>query len=74
MREKTARIVTDPGICGGEARIRNTRIPVYVVLSHLAAGEDYAVILRNFPKLTRKDILACLDYASFLATEKSLAI
>lgn len=64
------RIVADPAVCGGEPCIRDTRIPVYIILSHLAAGEDYSTILKNFPKLTQADILAALDYASFLATEK----
>ena len=64
------RIVSSPEICGGEPCIRGTRIPVHVILSHLAAGEDYATILKQFPRLTREDILACLEYAAFLATEK----
>jgi len=68
------RIVSDPNICGGEPCIRNTRIPVYVIMSHLAAGEDYATILKNFPSLTKEDILACLDYASFLTTEKAIKV
>jgi uncharacterized protein (DUF433 family) len=64
------RIVSSPEICGGEPCIRGTRIPVHVILSHLAAGEDYTTILKQFPRLTREDILACLEYAAFLATEK----
>jgi uncharacterized protein (DUF433 family) len=64
------RIVADPNICGGEPCIKGTRIPVHVILSHLAAGEDQETILKNFPRLTRQDILACLEYASYLATEK----
>jgi uncharacterized protein (DUF433 family) len=64
------RIISDPAICGGEACVKGTRIPVHVILSHLASGEDYATILKNFPRLTKKDIQACLEYASFLATEK----
>lgn len=64
------RIVSDPHVCGGEACIKGTRIPVHIVLSHLAAGENYETILKNFPRLTLDDIRACLEYASFLATEK----
>jgi uncharacterized protein (DUF433 family) len=67
-----SRIVSDPNICGGEPCIKDTRIPVHVVLSHLAAGEDYDTILRNFPNLKREDILACLEYASYLSTEKAV--
>ncbi|OHB70981.1 MAG: antitoxin [Planctomycetes bacterium RBG_16_43_13] len=64
------RIVADPNICGGEPCIRNTRVPVHIILSHLAAGEDYVSILKNFPSITKEDMFACLEYASYLATEK----
>ena len=67
------RIVSDPQVCGGELCVQHTRIPVHVVLSHLAAGEDYETVLKQFPRLTKDDILACLEYAAFLATEKIAA-
>jgi uncharacterized protein (DUF433 family) len=44
-----SRIISDPNICGGEPCIKDTRISVHVILSHLAAGEDYDTILKNFP-------------------------
>lgn len=72
--ELNLRIVSAPDICGGEPCVAGTRIPVWVVLSHLAAGEDMEAILRNFPRLTREDILACLEYASYLATEKVVPV
>ncbi len=65
-----SRIISDPRICGGEPCIKDTRIPVHVILGHLASGEDYNAILRNFPRLKREDILACLEYAAYLSTEK----
>jgi uncharacterized protein (DUF433 family) len=52
--------------------IRDTRIPVHIILSHLAAGEDYDTILKNFLHLKYDDILACLEYAAYLATEKAV--
>ncbi|MDD5092843.1 MAG: DUF433 domain-containing protein [Dehalococcoidia bacterium] len=64
------RIVSDPNICGGESCVKGTRIPVRVVLSHLAAGEDYESVLRSFPRLEREDILACIEYAAYLSTER----
>ncbi len=67
------RIISDPEICGGEPCIRGTRIPVHIILSHLAAGDDYASILKNFPRLSMDDIKACLEYASYLAIEKEIA-
>ena len=66
------RIVSHPEICGGEPCIKGTRIPVHVILSHLAAGEAYETILKNFPRLKLGDIRACLEYAAYLSTEKAI--
>ena len=68
------RITIDSEICGGEPCIKGTRIPVHIILSHLAAGEDYETILKKFPRLTREDIIACLEYATFLSTEKAVSL
>jgi len=65
----TDRIVSDVNICGGEPCVKGTRIPVKVVLSHLAAGDRAEDLLKDFPKLTEADIRACLEYASYLAAE-----
>jgi len=68
------RIISDPTICGGEPCIKGTRIPVHIILSHLAAGDDYNTILQNFPRTSLDDIKTCLEYASYLATEKEVAV
>jgi len=65
----TERIVSDVTICGGEPCIKGTRIPVRVILSHLAAGDTRDQVLKDFPQLTEADIRACLEFASYLATE-----
>ena len=65
----TERIVSDVTICGGEPCIKNTRIPARVILSHLAAGDAIEQVLRDFPNLAEADVRACLEYASYLATE-----
>ena len=66
------RIISNPEICGGEPCIANTRIPVSVILSHLASGETQEEVLKQFPRLTKDDILAALEYAAYLATEKMI--
>lgn len=68
------RIVSDPAICGGEPCIAGTRIQTSVILSHLAAGDSYDEILRQFPRMKREDILAVLEYAAYLSTEKAVAL
>lgn len=65
-------IVSNTEVCGGDPCIKGTRIPVHVVLSHLAAGDSVETILAAFPQLTREDIQACLKFAAYLSTEKSI--
>ena len=44
-----------------------TRIPVRVVIEHIAGGDDVETLLAAFPGLTRDDIAACLEHAAFEA-------
>jgi uncharacterized protein (DUF433 family) len=62
------RIVSKYDVCGGEVCVKGTRIPVRVILAHLAAGDSEAEILRQFPKLSKGDIKACLKYAASIAS------
>ena len=57
------RIEIDPRVCNGNPVVRGTRIPVAVILDHLAAGESWDSILRGFPELSREDIAAALVFA-----------
>lgn len=54
-------------MCGGQACVRGLRIPVAVVLRHLAAGKPAGDLLDEFPELERDDIPECLRYAAWLA-------
>ena len=69
----TERIESDSNVCGGAACIRGTRVPVSIILSHLAASDTEEVILKNFPQIRKEDIHACLEYAAYLSTEKLVA-
>jgi uncharacterized protein (DUF433 family) len=64
------RISTDSQICHGKACIKGTRIMVSVILDYLQAGESEAEILKQYPSLTRQDILASMGYAAWLAHEE----
>ena len=63
------RIEARAEVCGGEPCVKGTRVPVRVVLSHLAAGESAEDVVRALPSVTIDDVRACLEYASYLATE-----
>ena len=51
----------------GKSRIKNTRIPVALVLGYLADGHFADQIIAEFPDLTPESVAACLDYARELA-------
>ena len=57
-------ITIEPGKRGGKPCIRGMRITVYDVLDYLASGMSTEEILRDFPELTKEDILACLAFAA----------
>ena len=60
-------ITSDPAILRGKPRIKGTRIPVSLILGHLAAGQTPQQIIAEFPDLTPEQIAACLDYARALS-------
>lgn len=61
---KNNRIELNPRIMRGKPVIKGTRIPVYVILNLLAEGYDAKEIIREYPDLTRQDILSAIEYAS----------
>ena len=60
-------IVSAPEILRGRPRIKGTRIPVSVILGHMAAGQTQQDIIAEYPDLTTDQIAACLDYARALS-------
>jgi uncharacterized protein (DUF433 family) len=52
-----ARITVDPHVCGGQPCVRGLRIPVALVLRHLAAGQTPQQIAEEYPELTPDDVL-----------------
>jgi uncharacterized protein (DUF433 family) len=55
-------IQTTPGVCGGHARIRNTRIPVWTLVAYRQQGAPDTELLTNYPGLTPADLSAAWDY------------
>ncbi len=60
-------IVSTPDVIRGKPRIKETRIPVSLILGYLAAGNSIDEIIAEFPDLNKDHISACLDYARDLA-------
>lgn len=51
-----------PDVCGGEARIRNSRIMVWLLVSFMRQGMTDGELLANYPTLTAEDLDAARVY------------
>lgn len=59
-----SRIEINPQVMLGKPVIKGTRLPVYVILESLAAGDTFEEILNAYPFISREDILESLNYAA----------
>lgn len=64
-----SRIEMNPEILAGKPVIKGTRLSVEFVVGLLADGWSEQELLRNYPTLSREDVLACLKYAQALLEE-----
>jgi uncharacterized protein (DUF433 family) len=63
-----------PDRCGGDACVRDTRIPVWVVVNYRRLGASDAEILRSYLTLTAADLEAAWEYAATHGAEIDAAI
>jgi uncharacterized protein (DUF433 family) len=64
------RIEAKSAVMLGKPCVKGTRIPVYLLLEKMAAGESAEKLLNAYPQLTNDDLRACLEYAAALAAEE----
>ncbi|MFB2923525.1 DUF433 domain-containing protein [Aerosakkonema funiforme] len=63
-----------PGVCGGEACIAKTRIPVWVLLNARRLGIGEAELLYDYPTLSAADLANAWAYAEAYPDEIEIAI
>ena len=63
-----------PKVVGGAARIRNTRIPVWILFQSQQMGASDLEILEAYPDLTQTDLDNAWFYAKTFPTEIEQAI
>lgn len=63
-----------PGICGGDACIGHTRIPIWSLVNYRNLGASDAIILESFPDLTDVDLVNAWAYADAYPDEIAQAI
>ena len=64
------RIKVDPDIMMGKPCVRDTRIPVYLLLQKMAAGENPEALLKAYPELSKADLQAVWEYAARSAADE----
>jgi uncharacterized protein (DUF433 family) len=74
LRPTWAGIEKTPGVCGGDARVANTRIPIWVILQARNLGSSEAELLENYPTLTATDLTDAWAYATAHPQEIQQAI
>ncbi|MFH7030104.1 MAG: DUF433 domain-containing protein [Heteroscytonema crispum UTEX LB 1556] len=62
------------GVCGGDACIVNTRIPVWVLVNARRLGISEAQLLNDYPTLTAADLANAWAYAKAYPDEVEIAI
>jgi uncharacterized protein (DUF433 family) len=65
MLDHQKHIEVNPNIMFGKPCIKNTRIPVDLILEKLALGDSTEDLLDAYPRLIKEDILASLLYAAY---------
>ena len=63
-----------PGVCGGDACVGNTRIPVWSLVNYRHLGANDGRILQDFPHLTAADLVNAWAYADAYPEEIQAAI
>ncbi len=64
LKNLSERIVFDPLVCGGRARIAGTRMRVADIVAMIADGATREEIIADFPYLKDEDITAALSWAA----------
>lgn len=72
--QKSTGIYSTPGVCGGDACIGHTRIPVWTLVNYRNLGASDKTILKSFPDLTESDLANAWAYADAYPEEIAQAI
>jgi uncharacterized protein (DUF433 family) len=72
MTDWTNHFESNPGKLYGKPVIKNTRIPVNIILEKLGAGDSMENLLEAYPTITKEDISACLLFAADTVKNETL--
>ena len=70
----TNRIEINPNVMLGKPVIRDTRIPVELLIRKLSEGATEDELLNAYPRLTNDDIKAALAYAADILAHETIIV
>jgi len=73
MKEVFPHIAVDPAVQFGKPVIAGTRVPVEVIVGHIAAGTSIQDVMQEY-RLTKAQVLAALKYASKIVAEETVMV
>lgn len=73
MKKISSHITIDPAVQFGKPIITGTRVPVQVIIGHIAAGMAIEKIMEEY-HLTKEQVFAALKYASHIIAEETVMI
>ena len=65
------RITRDRNVLAGKACVRDTRVPVHVIVSLFACGMGRDDVLTAYPYLEDEDLTQALGYAAAMSADES---
>jgi uncharacterized protein (DUF433 family) len=68
------RITFSHDVMGGQACIRDIRVPVSLIVNMIANGATFSDVLSDYEYLEEEDITQALKYASWAASDIVVAI
>lgn len=71
MKELFPHITVDPDVQLGTPVIAGTRVPVAVIVGHVAAGDAIEGIMKEY-NLAREQVMAALKYAAKIVGEETV--
>lgn len=72
--KRLERITINPAVCGGQPTVRGLRIPVSLIVRHIASGQTPEEVVREYPELEVEDVREALLYAAWAASGRTDAI
>ncbi|AFZ25886.1 hypothetical protein Cylst_3767 [Cylindrospermum stagnale PCC 7417] len=74
LNQGSYRITKTPGVCGSEACIANTRIPIWLLVESRRLGITEAQLLNDYPHISAADLVNAWAYANAHPEEIAAAI